>query len=168
MADSRARPTLSWWVWRLSRESRTCTTTTHQERPAYLCGTTCSLCAIGLNLVMWICMCACDVGVFTFVCQFCWLNVTSGNSGGHSTFVGPPGQRPRTWFWLHQERNNFRPSRLSWQSLKQGFCRKTSSNSHHDKQQFSAFTRNFQQSRFITGYNCNKVHLILPYRSFSE
>lgn len=38
MADSRARPTLSWWVWRLSRESRTCTTTTHQERPAYLCG----------------------------------------------------------------------------------------------------------------------------------
>lgn len=53
-------------------------------------------------------------------------------------------------------------------SLKQGFCRKTSSNSHHDKQPFSAFTRKFQQSCFLTGYNCNKVHLILPYRSFSE
>lgn len=53
-------------------------------------------------------------------------------------------------------------------SLKQGFCRKASSNSHHDKQQFSALTRKFQQSCFLTGYNCNKVHLILPYRSFSE
>lgn len=32
--------------------------------------------------------------------------------------------------------------------------------------QFSAFTRKFQQPRFIIGYKSNKVQLFFPYRSF--
>lgn len=70
---------------------------------------------------MWLCEFACMRATWArsrLCVSFVDFNVTSGNSGGHSTFVRHPGQRTRTWFWLHQERNNFRPSRLSWQFIK--------------------------------------------------